>query len=258
MSSYGINTPQQVISLPHQALCVCVRVFWESGEHDRTPFLLQRQVALAQNGVGCILLACGPNSLQCSGIAWRNGWATFWFFETLKPERFSRNPALVQPAQPMSQTLLHGGAGWDAAKWGLQKRTPRSFNSTFEDTSGERGWIWWPQPPSWFNNIFARIGLAACLQVGSRWIGKVLLFTEFLARAPLPACRKPQQMAGWWPWNFPGPRSKTKAPTGIYITSCACWSYASTQRWWLCTVWFQQIREDWSWSYWARPCFSSR
>ena len=86
---------------------------------------------------------------------------------------------------------------------------------------------------------------------------RVLLFTKFLARVALPLCRKPQQMAGWWPWNLQGPSSKTKAPTRIYITSCACWSYLSTQRWWLRTVWFQQTHKDWSWSYWAGPCFSS-
>ena len=216
-------------------------------------------MALAQNGVGRILLACGPNSLQCSGIAWRNGWAAFWLFEALEPERFSRKPALVQPNQPMSQTLLHGGAGWDAAKHSEDcrkechghstefSRTPLAKEVEYHDRSCQTD----------STIFFVRIWLAVCRQAGSRWTGKVLLFTKFLARVPLPVCRKLQQMAGWWPWNLPGPSSKTKAPTGIYITSCACWSYASTQRWWLCTVWFQHSRKDWSWSYWARPCFNS-
>ena len=86
------------------------------------------------------------------------------------------NPALVQPhlAHVAEASAWRGRLRCCKAQWGLQKRMPRSFNSTFEDTSGERGWIWWSHSPGWFNNIFVRIGLAVCRQAGSRWIGQDL------------------------------------------------------------------------------------
>ena len=234
--------------LKNTITAICPTNLFKAGSQDPSRALV------CACGAGVIAVGAKVRSSRSGGMCLRN-WATNSARQrTLEPSVGTAHLAHV------ADRFLHGEAGWDAAKHSEDCRKECHGHSTAHSRTPLAKEVEYDGRSRQADSTTDFRAHWACNMPASwqplDWSG--FAFHEVLGQGGVAFVQK--ATADGWMVAVKPPRPEFKdegRQRGSISRAAHAGAILSTQRWWLRTVWFQQTHKDWSWSYWARPCFSS-